>query len=481
MSAMQTPAIDDNEVDRDLLRLAGPEIEHPPAPRLLEEEELADDLAEVRPAPAEDPVRLYLREIGKVPLLTAGQEVEIGRRIEAGQVAIRRAVASVPLAVRALLDAGEQLRRRDLSAEALIVLPEGGELDEAQVRPILAAFARIRRHVRALEPSPARLAARTRRVREEAAPAHREAVRSLVAELPLKASAVDDLVATVRSATERLAEARAQGAVAEARALQRRLGLPLASLRRLLEEIERHEASVRLAKRELTEANLRLVVSIAKRCLGSGLNLLDLVQDGNLGLLRAVDRFQYRRGFKFSTYATWWIRQAITRAIADRGRTIRIPVHMVETLNRVSRMSREITTRLGRAPTAEEVARETGFPLAKVRLLFDSARRPLSLETPIGEDAMLGDFLQDTTVAAPTESLMAADVSSQLDRALGELSPKEREILRLRFGLGDAEPLTLEQVGQRFALTRERIRQIEGQALQKLRSPGRGLRNLTTS
>jgi RNA polymerase primary sigma factor len=154
---------------------------------------------------------------------------------------------------------------------------------------------------------------------------------------------------------------------------------------------------------------------------------------------------------------------------------------MVETLNRVSRMSREITTRLGRAPTAEEVARETGFPLAKVRLLFDSARRPLSLETPIGEDAMLGDFLQDTTVAAPTESLMAADVSSQLDRALGELSPKEREILRLRFGLGDAEPLTLEQVGQRFALTRERIRQIEGQALQKLRSPGRGLRNLTTS
>ena len=222
------------------------------------------------------------------------------------------------------------------------------------------------------------------------------------------------------------------------------------------------------------EANLRLVVSVAKRYLGSELSLLDLVQEGNLGLMKAVDRFQYRRGFKFSTYATWWIRQAITRAIADHSRTIRIPVHMVETLNRISRVNRTMLNEMGREPTPEELARRTGVPARKVRLILESSRKPLSLETPIGEDSDLGDFLEDKSAESPNDTLISQDLTHQVERALGTLSPKEKEILRLRFGIGEEGEHTLEEVGKRFAVTRERIRQIETKALRKLRHPLRG-------
>ena len=234
---------------------------------------------------------------------------------------------------------------------------------------------------------------------------------------------------------------------------------------------------MRQAKRELMEANLRLVVSVAKRYLGSDLSLLDLVQEGNIGLMKAVDRFQYRRGFKFSTYATWWIRQAITRAIADHSRTIRIPVHMVETLNRISRVNRGLVNEMGREATPEELAQRTGVPAKKVRLILESSRKPLSLETPIGEDSELGDFLEDKSAGSPNESLLNQDLTTQVERALSTLSPKEKEILRLRFGIGEEGEHTLEEVGQRFAVTRERIRQIEAKALRKLRHPLRG-RNL---
>jgi RNA polymerase primary sigma factor len=301
------------------------------------------------------------------------------------------------------------------------------------VRRALAALGRIRQLTRANGGRP-RGAVR------------REAIRRTVARLPLQPALVEAVVASVRDR---------------------------AGYGKALAEIDRYHRQVHAAKRELLEANLRLVVSVAKRYLGPNRPLLDLIQAGNLGLMKAVDRFQYRRGFKFSTYATWWIRQAIMRTIADQSRTIRLPAHMVETLYTISRVSRRLINALGRDPTPEELASEARVPAAKVRLLLEASRQTLSLETPIGEDTELGDLLEDGSLAGPADLVMARDLTAQVDRVLASLDPREQQILRLRFGIGDHDEQTLAQIGHRFRLTRERIRQIEARALRKLRSPAR--------
>ncbi|MBI4629703.1 MAG: sigma-70 family RNA polymerase sigma factor [Candidatus Rokubacteria bacterium] len=394
----------------------------------------------------EDGVRWYLGEIGKVRLLTSDQEVGLGRRIEDAQTAVRRALAEIPMAVQALLEAGAALRRGEVSAGAVIVAHEAEEPTPREVRRALAAFARLRR-----------LAGTTGRRPRLAA--HREGIRKTVARLPLQPALVETVVASILDRARR----------GEPRAL----GLDGGRLAQALDAIDRRRQDVREAKRELMEANLRLVVSVAKRYLGPNRQFLDLIQAGNLGLMKAVDRFQYRRGFKFSTYATWWIRQAIMRAIADQSRTIRLPAHMVETFYTISRVSRRLINALGRDPTPEELASEARVPAAKVRLVLAASRQTLSLETPIGDETELGDLLEDGALSGPVDLVMARDLTAQVDRVLASLDSREQEILRLRFGIGDREEQTLAQIGHRFRLTRERIRQIEARALRKLRHPAR--------
>ena len=467
---------------------ARPKIEDEPSGIELEDEEkTAEVVLEETPAlsaealrpsaaPAEDPVRLYLKEIGKVHLLTAQQEVSLGRRIEVGQIQLRRALAGIPLATAQLLARVDRIRHAELGLNEVIVLPEGGEPKPDEIKPLLAVFTRIRRLEREIQRLQESLQDK-RRGKTTRANYHkwiaqnRAAIQTAVEKLPLKPGLVDQLVAEVRRQAKRLAEVRTSKDI---RALEREIGLGKKTLQAALRGIEEHDRVVRQAKRELMEANLRLVVSVAKRYLGSELTLLDLVQEGNIGLMKAVDRFQYRRGFKFSTYATWWIRQAITRAIADHSRTIRIPVHMVETLNRISRVNRALVNEMGRDPTPEELAKKTGVPARKVRLILESSRRPLSLETPIGEDLKLGDFLEDQSTESPNDNLISQDLTNQVERALGTLSVKEKKILRLRFGIGYEGEHTLAEIGKRFSVTRERIRQIETKALCKLRHPLRG-------
>jgi RNA polymerase primary sigma factor len=431
-----------------------------------------------------DLVRVYLKQIGRRKLLKARDEQDIGARIERTRGDLLAALGSIPAARRTLLALADCVREGSAPAAELILLLDGGELKPDNIEPVLRALTRVRwletridRWQRQCADRRSTAASRER-FRREIGRAE-AAIAAILRDLPIRPSVVDDLVrelTRLEHEFERLPAIEPSTARTAARHdLERRAGIPARRFHERLQVARELEAQVTEVKRELLEANLRLVVSIAKRYAGRGLTLLDLIQEGNIGLMKAVDRFQFRRGFKFSTYATWWIRQAIGRAVADYGRTIRLPVHVIESLNRLNRDRAALARELGRDPTPEQLAKRMNLPLGKVQLLLEAARPATSLETPVGDDeeTSLGTLIADTSARSPEAAVINGQMAEEVERAMALLTEREREVLRLRYGLGLDRELTLAEIGRRLSISRERVRQIEARAVAKMRA-GRG-------